>query len=162
VALRRLGYRLASRILALVWVLARVRRAGVKCVITDGDQLLLVRHSYGSRAWDLPGGAGRHGEAAPAIARREMAEELGIDISAWRDIGTLRSVRGRHRVRLLAAEISAPALHVDPVELQAAAWFPRDRLPLWVSPLLSAYLTAQAGQLSGDLTPIQWSRGAWT
>jgi ADP-ribose pyrophosphatase YjhB (NUDIX family) len=142
VALRRIGYRLASRILGLVWVLARVRRAGVKCVITDGDRVLLVRHSYGSRAWDLPGGAGRHGEAAPAVARREMTEELGIDIGAWRDLGTLRSLRGRHHVRILAAEVSAPMLHPDPVELETAAWFDRDRLPLWTAPLLSAYLNS--------------------
>jgi 8-oxo-dGTP pyrophosphatase MutT (NUDIX family) len=133
VALRRIGYRLASRILGLVWVLARVRRAGVKCVITDGDRVLLVRHSYGSRAWDLP---------APAVARREMTEELGIDIGAWRDLGTLRSLRGRHHVRILAAEVSAPMLHPDPVELETAAWFDRDRLPLWTAPLLSAYLNS--------------------
>ncbi len=140
VALLRLGYRLASRILALVWVLARVRRAGVKCVITDGGRLLLVRHSYGSRAWDLPGGAGRHGESASEIARREMAEELGFEIRDWRDLGTLRSVRGRHHVRVLTAEVSAPPLRPDPVELQTAAWFDRDRLPLWISPLMSAVL----------------------
>jgi 8-oxo-dGTP pyrophosphatase MutT (NUDIX family) len=144
VAVQRLGYRLASRVLGLVWVLARVRRAGVKCFITDGDRVLLVRHSYGARAWDLPGGAGRRGESAPAIARREMAEELGIDISAWRDLGALRSVRGRHHVRILAAEVSAPMLRPDPVELETAAWFDRDRLPLWISPLLSAYLTSCA------------------
>jgi ADP-ribose pyrophosphatase YjhB (NUDIX family) len=142
VALQRLGYRLASGMLAFVWRLARVRRAGVKCVITDGDELLLVRHSYGTRAWDLPGGAGRHGESAPAIARREMAEELGIEIGRWRDLGTLRSLRGRHHVRILAAEVADPPLDIDPVELQAAAWFDRDRLPLWVSPLLGATLAA--------------------
>ena len=128
--------------LALVWLLARIRRSGVKCLITDGDRVLLVRHSYGSRAWDLPGGAGRRGESAPAVARREMAEELGIDITTWRELGTLRSVRGRHHVRVLTAEVSAPMLQLDSVELQTAAWFDRDRLPLWTSPLLTAYLAA--------------------
>ena len=142
-ALQRLAYRLASRILAIVWVLGRVRRAGVKCLITDGDRALLVRHSYGSRAWDLPGGAGRRGESAPTTARREMAEELGIDVSQWRDLGRLHSLRGRHHVHILTAEVSSPMLRPDPVELETAAWFARDRLPLWTSPLLSAFLTAE-------------------
>jgi ADP-ribose pyrophosphatase YjhB (NUDIX family) len=145
VALRRFGYRLAYRGLALVWVLFGVRRAGVKCVISDGRRLLLVRHSYGPRAWDLPGGAGRHGESAASVAQREMDEELGLTIDAatgWRDLGRLRPRRGRHLVRILGADVSAPELRVDPVELEAAAWFPRDRLPLWVSPLLHATLAA--------------------
>jgi 8-oxo-dGTP pyrophosphatase MutT (NUDIX family) len=142
VALRRLGYRLAYRGLTLVWVLFGVRRAGVKCVITDGERLLLVRHSYGSPAWDLPGGAGRSGEPAPSVAHREMAEELGltIDAAAWRDLGQLHPRRGRHHVQILGAEVPGPKLHPDSVELEAAAWFARDRLPLWTAPLLQAVL----------------------
>ena len=41
--------------------------------------MLLVRHTYGPRAWDLPGGAIKRGEPPIDAARREMDEELGLD-----------------------------------------------------------------------------------
>src|SRR6516162_8210467 len=60
--LRRLAYRLAYRILQVVWFVWRPRMRGVKCLVTCRDRVLLVRHTYGSRAWDVPGGAMKRGE----------------------------------------------------------------------------------------------------
>ena len=42
----------------------RVR--GVRCVLVHGDELLLVRHSYGDRRWGLPGGLIKRSEDARA------------------------------------------------------------------------------------------------
>ena len=52
---------------------------GVKCVFRDAEgSVLWVRHTYGDRSvWELPGGAARRSESAPAAARREAHEELG-------------------------------------------------------------------------------------
>lgn len=136
VRLRRLGYRLAFRVLQVRWLLSHPDQRGVKCVITDGDRLLLVRHTYGMRAWDLPGGRTRRCESALATTRREMEEELGLGDAPWHELGELRGrlYRRRDTIHILGAEVSAPTLRVDPVELEAAAWFDRDRLPLWVTP----------------------------
>ena len=57
VLVRRVGYRFAYAGLRVYWFVLRPRSTGIKCVLTDGDRVLLVRHTYGPRAWELPGGS---------------------------------------------------------------------------------------------------------
>ena len=143
IVVRRFGYRVAYRLLRLLWLFTRPRKQGVKCVITDGDRVLLVRHTYGSRAWDLPGGAARRGEPPLQTASREMEEELGLVAVPWRALGELRGGGVHHRrdvIHILGAELSEPVLRIDLGELQVAAWFDRDRLPLYAGPFLHPIL----------------------
>jgi 8-oxo-dGTP pyrophosphatase MutT (NUDIX family) len=131
VPIRRFGYRLAYAGLRLYWLLIRPESSGVKCLLTDGERVLLVRHTYGYRGWDLPGGSIKRGEAPEAAARREMNEELGLWIDSWRALGQF-AVTVDHRmdrVQCFQAEVSDPALTLDLGELAAASWFPRDALP---------------------------------
>jgi 8-oxo-dGTP pyrophosphatase MutT (NUDIX family) len=142
VGLKRLGYRVAFRLLQLRWALQRPVSVGVKCLITRGDRVLLVRHTYGARVWDLPGGTSKRGEDPLVTARREMEEELGLGDADWQLHGELRGTiyRRRDEIQVVHAELASPALRVDPVEIESAAWFPRDRLPLWVSPFVGPVL----------------------
>ena len=131
VRIRRLGYRLAYRVLQVFWFLARPRKEGVKCLVTDRDRVLLVRHTYGRRSWDVPGGSIKRRESPLSAAQREMSEELGLDGAQWAEIG---EVRGRldHRrdvIHCFRAELSAPKLTLDEGELETAGWFPRGHLP---------------------------------
>jgi len=143
VALRRLIYRIGYRVLQIVWFLSRAHLTGVKCLITDVDALLLVRHSYGHRSWDLPGGTVRRGEPPVHAARREMAEELGLGAVDWEPIGELHIEEGRRRDTLhcFRAEIASPALTLDRGELLEARWFERAELPAdlarYVIPILA-------------------------
>jgi 8-oxo-dGTP diphosphatase len=129
--LRRAGYRAAWRGLRLYWFLFRPRSRGVKCVLTDGDLVLLVRHTYGPRSWDLPGGSIKRGEAPAAAASREMHEELGVLVDEWRSLGQFELVVDHRRDSLhcFQAELHAPRLVIDQGELGAVGWFPFDRLP---------------------------------
>lgn len=132
VPIRRLGYRWAYTGLRLYWFLRRPGTSGVKCVLTDGDRILLVRHSYGPRGWDLPGGSIRPGEAPEAAARREMNEELGIAIHRFASLGAI-VVHSEHRedhVHCFSAELRSPRLTIDRGELVTAKWFPRHDLPV--------------------------------
>jgi 8-oxo-dGTP pyrophosphatase MutT (NUDIX family) len=129
--IRRLGYRLAYRGLQVVWFVTRPHKEGVKCLVTDHDQVLLVRHTYGRRSWDVPGGSIKRRESPLTAARREMSEELGLDGAQWAEIG---QVRGRldHRrdtIHCFRVELSAPDLRLDHGELETARWFPRAQLP---------------------------------
>ena len=131
VRIRRLGYRLAYRVLQVFWFLARPRKEGVKCLVTDRDRVLLVRHTYGRRSWDVPGGSIKRRESPLSAAQREMSEELGLDGAQWAEIG---EVRGRldHRrdvIHCFRVELSAPKLTLDEGELETASWFPRGHLP---------------------------------
>ena len=76
VALRRQGYRTAHRLLRIWWFVRRPAMHGVKCVLTDGERVLLVRHTYGQRDWDLPGGNVRRGEVVQNAASRENTARL--------------------------------------------------------------------------------------
>jgi ADP-ribose pyrophosphatase YjhB (NUDIX family) len=131
VGLRRLGYRIAYAGLVAASLLVRPRTRGVKCLITDGPRALLVRPSYGARDWDLPGGFCRRSEAFLDAARREVREEVGIVGGRWVELGELtRRHHGRREtLGLVAVEVRAPALVVDPVELLDARWFELAALP---------------------------------
>ena len=74
---RRVAINFAYVGLRVYWFLLRPKVVGVKCVVVHGDRVLLVRHTYGRRSWDLPGGTVRRREVPIDAARREMHEELG-------------------------------------------------------------------------------------
>ncbi len=130
-ALRGL-YRLAYR---LLWLRGRVwprRGRGVKCVLTHGEEILLVRHTYGPRgAWQLPGGAARRREPPLLTARREMGEELGLSDLAWRELARTELHLEHLSVDLtcMHAEVEDPLVRPEPVEIEEARWFARTALP---------------------------------
>jgi 8-oxo-dGTP diphosphatase len=142
VPLRRVGYRIAHRLLRLWWFAARPQLEGVKCVLTDDGQVLLVLHTYGRREWDVPGGTMRRGEPPLEAARREMEEELGVRLDMLRSVGELRArpYRARDTIHLFHAELSSPELTIDRGELAQAEWFPRAELPSNRSRYLSRIL----------------------
>jgi 8-oxo-dGTP pyrophosphatase MutT (NUDIX family) len=143
IAVRRAIYRLGYRVLTIFWVLRAPRLNGAKCVITDGERVLLVRHTYGRGWWDLPGGGMRAGEPAIEAARREMREELGIDVTDWTLIGEIGATihRRSDTLHCFHVDLDAPALTLDLGELAAAWWFRRAELPYdmapWVLPILA-------------------------
>lgn len=131
VPVRRLGYRGAYAGLRIYWFIRHPGTSGVKCVLTDGDRILLVRHSYGPRAWDLPGGSLRSGEPPIEAARREMNEELGIAIPDFDDVGEmiLHTYHREDHVYYFRAELRSPRVTIDRGELLTARWFSRHELP---------------------------------
>jgi ADP-ribose pyrophosphatase YjhB (NUDIX family) len=151
VALRRLGYRFAYASLRVYWFARRPPVSGVKCVLTDRDRVLLVRHTYGPAEWLLPGGAIKRRERPLSAVRREMREELGIDIEHWRALGevTGRMHHRRDTLHCFQAELHDPVLTIDRGELAAAGWFSRRELPpdlgRYVHPIL-----ARAGTTGDD------------
>ena len=129
--IRRLGYQVASKLLYVFRFVFRPSLRGVRCVLRRGDEVLIVRHTYGDRRWGLPGGAIKRREAPAEAARREMDEELGVDL-VWRSIGELRFVgheRARHHVYCYMAELSGGDVEVNAAEIAEARWYPVDGLP---------------------------------
>lgn len=54
-------------------------RVRVAAVITQGKEILLVRHQKGAKSyWLLPGGGVKSGEALHGALKREIREECGI------------------------------------------------------------------------------------
>jgi ADP-ribose pyrophosphatase YjhB (NUDIX family) len=145
--LHRLSLRPAYWIFQVYWFVARPRANGVKCVVMHGDRIVLVRHTYGRRQlWDLPGGGIKRGETTLAAARREVAEELGVELTGWRELGRTDRIVNHKRNRLYgcAGVAADEAITPDRVEIAEARWFARSSLPEprtpWVTPFAAAAL----------------------
>jgi 8-oxo-dGTP pyrophosphatase MutT (NUDIX family) len=131
-ALLRQVYRLAYRVLSAVWLVRPPRGRGAKGLLTNAGQVLLVRHTYGPHEWELPGGGSRRGEAPIATLRRELREELGVDIADPASLGAVNGP-GRYsgnRVSYFTAELPARDVVRDPVEIAEVAWFDPASPPL--------------------------------
>jgi ADP-ribose pyrophosphatase YjhB (NUDIX family) len=141
--LRRLAYRCAYALLCTYRFIVRPRLTGVKCVLTDGDLVLLVRHTYGPREWDLPGGGIKRREPPATAAQREMQEELGVALEQLRDMGEVlaRLHNSPVTVYCFRAELRAPALAIDRGEIASVRWFPQQGLPPNLGRLVRPVLT---------------------
>jgi 8-oxo-dGTP pyrophosphatase MutT (NUDIX family) len=148
VPLRRQGYRVAHRLLRSWWFIFRPHVRGVKCALTNGDRVLLVRHTYGHSEWDIPGGGIRRGEEPVDAARREMEEELGVRIDDMRPLGqvSVRAYRAHDRVHCFHAELGPVELTVDHGELAEARWFQRNLMPAELSRYVSEILSRIPGR----------------
>ncbi|SHN59755.1 NUDIX hydrolase [Erythrobacter sanguineus] len=109
----------------------KVPIAGVSIIITNlGGDVLLLRHSYGPDVWGLPGGGINRGEEPEAAARREVREELGIELARLEPIGTLEEVlSGSPHTAHLFAAICNQHPRPDGREVVEARFFPSHSLP---------------------------------
>jgi 8-oxo-dGTP pyrophosphatase MutT (NUDIX family) len=142
VPLKRVAYRIAYRVLQVVWMVRRPAKVGVKCLLVHDGRILLVRHTYGDRAWDLPGGALKRREEPLAAARREMREELGIKSAGWTSLGAVRGTVHHRRdlIHCYRAELAQPEVTIDPGELATSRWFAPGELPSELAPYVAPIL----------------------
>ena len=131
--LLRLAYRVGYWGLRIWWFVARPVKDGVKCVLTRDGQVLLVRHTYGDRRrWELPGGGIKHDEEPVHAARREVREELGIEVEHWTSLGDLfeRIDRKHDHLWCFVSDIDGRELAPDHAEIAEARWFSPEQFPL--------------------------------
>jgi len=131
---RRRVFRVGYFALQCWWHLRRPHTSGVKVVLRRGDDVLLVRHTYGRRGeWDLPGGFINDGEAPQDAVLRELEEEVGVRAQRPVALGAilLRSSGRRDTVHCFAADADDAdlSLVVDAGEIAHARWFAHDALP---------------------------------
>ena len=77
----RTVFRLMFPLARLWWRLRRPLHEGALVAVHVGPRLLLLRSSYRTE-WNFPGGGVRDGETPEAAARRELAEEIGLEATA--------------------------------------------------------------------------------
>ncbi|MBV7266144.1 NUDIX hydrolase [Erythrobacter ani] len=118
--------------------------AGVSVVVTNlqGD-VLLLRHSYGPKVWALPGGGLKTGEDPEDCARREVREELGIEVRALQQVAQLREVLSGspHTAHIFAATCNSRP-NPDRREVVEARFFPSHSLPEPLGKLTKARISA--------------------
>lgn len=107
---------------------------GAVVVLTDPVGRVLLVRSRHHQGWALPGGLLRRGEPADAAAAREVAEELGIALTADRlvDCGAVVDAHAQQVTAVFRAEPGEPATGPaapDRVETLEYRWFPAAGLP---------------------------------
>jgi 8-oxo-dGTP diphosphatase len=105
---------------------------GVGVVVWHGDRMLLVRRGKPPRLghWSLPGGAQQLGETVAEAARREVKEEVGLDVTLGDIVATVDLIerdpqdRIRYHYTLIDFVAEAPSAALRPGSDAAdARWF---------------------------------------
>jgi 8-oxo-dGTP diphosphatase len=96
----------------------------------SGDELLLVRHTYGRSAWTLSGGGLKKNETKEEAIRREVKEELGLIITP-EYIGefTHNSEHKIDTVFCFVARVEKKEPEIDHLEIKEAKWWKINNLP---------------------------------
>jgi len=112
---------------------------GVGCgaiIINNRNEVLLLKRSSISRTepstWSRPGGQVEYGENAEEAVKREIKEELGIDIEVVRFLEMTQTIEdGKHWIALgfLARHVSGTPRNVEPDKHDEVKWFPLSMLP---------------------------------
>lgn len=122
-------------------LLFHVPRARV-LVWNEHNDLLLVRNWGGKRQWSLPGGGVKRNEQHIEAARRELYEEVGLDIPLA-EFTYVTTVNALYEAPIFSVSIVKSLLPNDshnPREITDLGWFSVDELPPDLSPLVSLAL----------------------
>lgn len=96
----------------------------------DG-RVLLVTHAYNT-GWGLPGGLLDRGETPAITVRREVREEVGLDVDVQRHATAVLTPGRRHFNYVFTATVddaAADAVAPATSEITDADWFALDDLP---------------------------------
>ena len=131
------------RLISAIWrrVPKQVRRLGVLltesrftvttgAVIVDaqGRVLLLQHHFRPGSGWGIPGGFMQPREQPEAALRRELREELGVEIEQL-ELAFARALERYQQIELIFRCTVQGEMQLRPLEIAHAAWFALDKLP---------------------------------
>lgn len=147
--------RIAHFIRSTWWHVSSGVVIGCRVLVLDpADRVLLIRHSYGSHRWMMPGGGLKRGEDVLKAAQREVREEVGITLSPMFELGVSDEPLGggRNHIHMIAGwtqETPVP----DGREVREARFFAADDLPDYVAARI-------AGRIPGWITEAKAARRA--
>jgi 8-oxo-dGTP pyrophosphatase MutT (NUDIX family) len=137
-------YSVLQPLLHLLWLVPsyylRVVQPDLKprtrVIICTDSHILLIKNVVGSKQWTLPGGGRHRNETADACAKREVKEELGIDLAVLRSVGKSSEISkgAKWNYDCFVSRLDAmPQIHLS-IELSEAKWFPLSALPVSIRP----------------------------
>ncbi len=107
-------------------------------VLTDATgRVLLARRVSGrdlAGAWEFPGGKIERNETAEEALRRELKEELGIDVLATEPLMSVPQNSGNKSIKLDVFKVTKYTGQPRGLENQALAWVPNNKLRSYPMP----------------------------
>jgi ADP-ribose pyrophosphatase YjhB (NUDIX family) len=121
-------YRLAARLTQPTFTIGNV------VAVRRGGQVLLVRQRLRTPSqWGLPGGFQKSHESGADGARRELREEVGLDlpVKASDQVAQYQQPWARHIDTVFVVDLDDPEAvpRRQSLEILAVAWFALDALP---------------------------------
>lgn len=98
-------------------------------LVHDGPRLLLAQKPGWGTRWSILAGFVEPGESLEECVRREVKEEVGIDVNALAYAGSQPWPFPHQLMIGFAAQFAGGDLQADGEELERAAWFTRETLP---------------------------------
>lgn len=134
--------KLAYPIVKFYWFIFRPKTYGVKCIIRSNEKILLVKHGYGKSWWNFPGGGIKKGESPEQSIKREVKEELKIELSNIKYIGKLLSTKEYKidTIHCFVADAKKEDIRRNEIEIQEEDWFLLMNLPKPLSPIAQRVL----------------------
>src|SRR5262245_12752889 len=113
-----------------------VRATNVKFTVTaagiirngDGKVLLLQHRFRPGSGWGIPGGFLESGEQAEQALRRELREEVNLDLDQVQ-LFTVRTFKRQNQIEVVFLAVGVGEPDVGNVEVNEAVWFPINALP---------------------------------
>lgn len=107
--------------------------AGVAAVIRDGEGRVLLARNARTQDWHLPSGYVEWHEDVRDAVRRELEEELGLQVDVGRIVAVHTNIDSPDRCTVgiwFAAEVTGGQLDIrQPHEVDAAEYFALDNVP---------------------------------
>ena len=123
---------LRSRLFVVMGLATRAMTLGVKAFVTDGERVLLVRHTYVT-GWHLPGGGVERRETVWSAVEKEVREETNVRLDGRPELfgvylnGT--TSRFDHIALFVCRNWREPAPFEPNAEIAECRWFGVDDLP---------------------------------
>ncbi len=129
----RLLMRVIFFLARIYWKICQPLTWGVRLMLIQNEQILLVRHTY-RRGWFLPGGGLKRRETFDTAARREAREETGAQLGPltfWGLYSNLRGDTSDHEVVMLCTEFALNGK--TDREIEECRFFSLGELPIGTS-----------------------------
>ena len=124
-------YEVKFRLKKIYWFVFRPETTGVKCVLTNSDEILMLKKTFGSTKWVFPGGAVKDGEDKKHACIREIKEDLGVILSDVSYLGcfTQNVHHRKETMHCFSAHVKSKEMSLAQDRVQEAGWFKLSKLP---------------------------------